>query len=729
MPRSAFLRIALVLVFALIIGLVLKSYVSHRQSAGNLLQAVDTLKQDNPTLHLMDSALVILNEAENNFRLYTAIYQRSYLQSFANQMATVSILLDSAGSPAPGKKPGQLDNLVKKKSEIADKIGQLKKSTDSMLARSLRDEMISRLLKSIPPYDPSKIRKEEVIRDTQRNDAAPIAKKGLFKRLGAAIANKKDTVQSQMVITVRTKDGKSMSEEDFEARQLRKVLADVDTYYKQILRKQLNSRMQINVDEHSLAGTNLHLLEDLKSLIQTTKSQVKQDEAISKSNADKAVNGSVGNMLLYVILFLIGIAVLIGLLFLAWYKNRQYERSLETEKEKALETARARSVFMTNMSHEIRTPLNSIVGFSQELGHTPLAEPQQDMVHAIQTSSDLLMQVVNDVLDFSKLESDYISIQKKPFLLYQAIAEVASAMRIQATTKQLGFQLFFDGNQQQYVLGDIFRLKQILMNLIGNAIKYTDKGNITLTATLKKQFDQRAILTVAVEDTGPGISAELLPKIFERYYQTKSARLSSKGTGLGLAITRRLVELHGGEITVTSDVGKGSRFTCTIPYEMVSTPQAATPGLKPAEQPAVQQMEGLYVLVADDQEMNLLLLKMLLTRWKCRFDMARDGEAAWQLFGTNQYDLVLLDLQMPKMSGIDVVERIRADKDLHKAAVPVLALTADITRDDEELFRKAGFNDWLLKPFREKDIYAIIVKHLVRENSPASYNAAITTSG
>lgn len=718
MSLSVLLRVALAIVFALIIGVVIKAFTSHRTSANSLLKAVDTLKQENPTLHLMDSALVVLNEAESNFRLYTAIYEQVYLKTFSTQMNTVSTLLDSAGKPVRGRKSGQLDNLVKRKSEMADKIAGLKRATDSLLTRSLRNEMINELLRSIPPYDAKKIRKEEVVRDTIKNDAAPVAKKGLFKRLGQALANKKDTVSSQLVIMVRTKDGKSMSQDDFEARQLRKILGDVNSYYKNTLQAQLAGRTQINTAEHSLAGTNLSLLNDLKSLIQTTRDQVRHQETEQKEHADSVAKGSISDMTLYVVLFLIGIAVLIGLLLWAWYRNRQIARKLQHEKERALETARARAVFMTNMSHEIRTPLNSIIGFSEQLEHTPLEAQQRDMVKAIDVSSDLLMQVVNDVLDFSKLESDYISIQRKPFMLYQAIAEVASTMRIQATTKGLGFQLEFDGNRQQQVLGDMFRLKQVLVNLVGNAIKYTEKGNITVIVSLKNKDNEQALLSMAVQDTGPGIPAEQLPRIFERYFQTRSARLTSKGTGLGLAITKRLVELHGGDIRVESEPGSGSVFTCTIPYQLVSESQSAAIIQKNKAVEQASLMEGLYVLVADDQEMNLLLLKVLLTRWKCRFDMATDGQHAYDLFESNQYDLVLLDMQMPRLSGLEVAEKIRADKDPQKALVPVLALTADITTEDEALFRKAGFNDWVLKPFREKDIYAVITKHVTASTAP-----------
>lgn len=712
MRWSNVLRIALLVVLVLIVGLVIKSYTEHRKSAGHLLYAIDTLQQDNPGLRLMDSALVTLSEAESNFRLYTVVYEKTFLQAFSNQLAVVSSLLDSVAQPLPGSDPRQLDLLIDKKAEMSDKVAQLKKSTDDMLTHSLKDEMINKLLNSVPPYNANRIKKEQVVRDTAKSDQAAPAKKGLFKRLGQAIANKGDTVKSQQVITVKTKDGKVMTEEEFEARQLRTILTDVNGYYKNVLRKQLEGRMQINAAEHSLAGTNITLLQDLKSLIQTLKSQSVEEDALSKSRAGLMAAGSVDTMKSYLVLLLVGVLLAVILALWIWYDNWRYDRKLQVERQKAEDAARARSVFLANMSHEIRTPLSSIVGFSEQLGHTPLENDQRELLRAVEVSADMLMQVVNDVLDFSKLESDYISIQKQPFGLYQTLSDVVNAMRIQAMDKDLDLQFSFEGNQQQQVQGDVFRLKQILVNLIGNAIKYTDTGSVTVKARLDKTQEQRATFVLTVEDTGPGISADMLPRIFERFYQARSPRVDIKGTGLGLAITKRLIELHNGQINVESEVNKGSRFTCNIPYETVSGPQTMVITQKDLEQMSSQELEGLYVLVADDQEMNLLLLKMILTRWKCRFDMARDGDTALALFRTNEYDLVLLDLQMPKMSGIDVVERIRAHADTRKAGVPVLAITADITRHDEESFRKAGFTDWLLKPFREKDIYKVVVKYL-----------------
>lgn len=709
------LLIGISLLFALVATGIIAAYREHRHNSQQLLQGVHTLSQEYPHFRLMDAALVTLHEAENNFRLYTSSFEPRYLTEFGNELAQVSSLLDTISTPEPGQpRSQQFEELVRKKAEMSGKLGQLKKATDSLLTRSLKDEMIDKLLNSIPVYNVAKVKKEEITMDTVNNVQQPKEeKKGFFKRIGNALANKKDTVKAQMTIMVRTKDGKIMDKQTYDAQRLRNILRDVNVYYKDILRKQLSGRSAINTTEQMLAGNNMVLLQQVKALILKLREQAANEQALVKSNATREVNASNNKMSTLAMAGVAGLlfcmvlgAVICSILYLD-------RRKLKAAKKAALEVAQTSSDFLNNMSHEIRTPLNSIVGFSEQLSYTPLNADQQELLRAVSISADMLMEVVNDVLDFSKLEGDYISIQKQAFPLYPAFEEVINTMSVQATKKKLILNFDFQGKQQTQVVGDTFRLKQILFNLVSNAIKYTDEGEVSVKAVLEEEQEGKALLTFTVTDSGPGISEEALPHIFDRFYQVKSPRITEiKGTGLGLAITKRLLLMHGGDIEVDSAPGKGSRFTGHIPYETVQVTVVEVSKAKEKVEKTGARMADKYVLVADDQEMNLLLLKMILTRWQCRFDMAVDGSIAWELFQQNNYDLVLLDLQMPKMSGIDVVQKIRQDKDSRKAKVPVLALTADISQQDMIDFRKAGFNDWLLKPTREKDIYATMVKYV-----------------
>nr|WP_295870892.1 ATP-binding protein [uncultured Chitinophaga sp.] len=690
-------------------------YDVHQRSAGKLLASADTLARDHPGIRIMDNALLTLSRAENNFRMFTITYKRSYLQQFSVQLGEVLSSVDLvAGMLAKTPNHQQFEGLVNKKTEVSERIAQMKKATDSMLSTSLTDDRIDKLLSSIPTYKVTQIKKDEVTMDTVSNvQAAPEKKKGFFKRLGNAFSNKNkgDTVKAQMAVLVKTKSGKVIDKETYDAQRMKDIITDVNGYYKKVLRTQLSNRMKIDADEQSLAGTNISMLGELDTLIVALRENAAIALAQQKQQAKRTVYADTSTMRSIAVWGFVSLVLAVAMALGTYWLLRKKELQLKASETAAREQARVRTEFLANMSHEIRTPLNAVVGFSEQLSYSNLSSGQRDLLRSVETSADMLMQVVNDVLDFSKLEKEYISILHEPFSLYDTFEDVINTTRILAVQKNLEFKADFDGEHRE-VNGDAFRLKQILLNLISNAVKYTPSGSVTVTGILEIQSDTQGLFTFRVKDTGEGISKEAQANLFERFYQAAPARVTVKGTGLGLAITKKLVEMHGGTISFTSEPGQGTEFICQIPYELASGEGRTAVTVVETEQPVGAFMEGRYVLVAEDQEMNLLLLKMMLTRWKCRFDMARDGEVALRLLEQHRYDLVLLDLHMPKFSGLEVVERIRKDADPQKAGVVVLALTADITEQDVRDFRRAGFNDWLMKPFKEMDIYRVIRKNL-----------------
>ncbi|WP_343746693.1 ATP-binding protein [Chitinophaga sp.] len=717
MRRSLKIFFVVLFLAAFAIGvLFIFGYDVHQRSAGKLLASADTLSRDNPGIRLMDNALLTLSRAENNFRMFTITYKRNYLQQFSVQLGEVLSSVDMVAgmlAKAPGHQ--QFEGLVAKKTEVSERIAQMKKATDSMLSTSLTDDRIDKLLSSIPSYKVTQIKKDEVTMDTVSNvQAQPEKKKGFFKRLGNAFSNKNkgDTVKAQMAVLVKTKSGKVIDKETYDAQRMKDIITDVNGYYKKILRTQLSNRLKIDADEQSLAGTNISMLGELDTLIVALRENAATALAQQKQQAKQSVYADASTMRSIAVWGFISLVLAVATALGTYWLLRKKELQLEASEEAAREQARVRTEFLANMSHEIRTPLNAVVGFSEQLAYSELSANQRDLLRSVETSADMLMQVVNDVLDFSKLEKEYISILHEPFSLYDTFEDVINTTRILAVQKNLEFTADFKGERHREVMGDGFRLKQILLNLISNAVKYTPSGSVTVTGTLETHSDTHGLFTFAVKDTGEGISKEAQASLFERFYQAAPARVTVKGTGLGLAITKKLVEMHGGTISFTSEPGQGSEFICRIPYELSTGTSHETVTTAETEQPVGAFMEGRYVLVAEDQEMNLLLMKMMLTRWKCRFDMARDGETAVRMLSQQRYDLVLLDLHMPKLSGLEVVERIRKDADPQKAAVVVLALTADITEQDVRDFKRAGFNDWLMKPFREMDIYRVIRRNL-----------------
>jgi signal transduction histidine kinase/CheY-like chemotaxis protein len=404
---------------------------------------------------------------------------------------------------------------------------------------------------------------------------------------------------------------------------------------------------------------------------------------------------------------------LLPFLIISLVRGRKMKEQLRHKDEVIAQQLKARVDILNNINQEIRTPLNAVIGFSEQLGHTALEKEQRELLKTVERAAGMLMKMVNNVQDLSKIEKGELMLLQQPFSLYQTFSETMASLRVQASRKQLQFNVMYEGNRQLQVAGDQVRLKQILTNLVDNAIRYTDHGTVTVKIGVDKQKDGKAAVNIIVTDTGRGIPAEAIPFIFEHFSRRKVPYIAAvNGAGLGLAITKGLLQLHNGTIRADSISGAGSTFSCNILYTTVPAPQTVLITQRDVEQMTGHFMEGRYVLVADDQEMNLILIEKILTRWKCRFDKAPDGVVAYDLFCANNYDMVLLDLQMPRMSGIEVVKRIRTDKDTVKANIPVLALTADTTLPDNDAFLEVGFDDYLLKPFKERDIYNVIIRHL-----------------
>lgn len=367
---------------------------------------------------------------------------------------------------------------------------------------------------------------------------------------------------------------------------------------------------------------------------------------------------------------------------------------------------------ITNFNREVRTPLNAVIGISEQLAHTRLEKEQLELVHTIEHAAGLLQRIMDNAQQISSLEKGAIQLDAFPFDIYTAFSHLVAEKRSIAFAKGLYLEARFDGEQHLRVIGDEKRLVEIMHHLVDNAIRYTQSGGVLVNLRLEKTSDDKGLAKFTVEDTGIGIPENMFPHLFGYYSAGRPAQATViSGTGLGLAIIRRLLQLHHTGLSVVSEVGRGSTFSFEIVYTIAHA-QTTVISAKELEDAPGQYMEGRNVLIADDQEMNLLLLSRILSRWKCNFDKANDGIAAYELFSHHDYDLVLLDVQMPGMNGKEVVKKIREDSDETKAKVPVLAITSDITMTDNGRFSELGFNDCLLKPFRERDIYSTIIRHL-----------------
>ena len=380
------------------------------------------------------------------------------------------------------------------------------------------------------------------------------------------------------------------------------------------------------------------------------------------------------------------------------------ERKLAQAKANAEAANQAKSQFLATMSHEIRTPLNAVLGLNELMLHSPLDSQQRRHAELIGSSGRLLLALINDILDVSRIEAGHMQLTSAPFSVRMAAEGVVALMRERAVAKGLALRLEFAPNEDALIQGDAIRIQQILFNLVGNAVKFTDQGTVQVSVTVEPGAGRALTLHLAVSDTGIGIPASAMPTLFDRFTQADSTTMRRYGgSGLGLAITREIVQMMGGTIATTSTPGLGSRFTISIPSRFVDrsevVPAAAESGAAEAARPALR------ILVAEDNDVNQILINAVLTRMGHVVHLVANGQLAVEAVRRGDYDLVLMDLQMPGMDGMEATQAIRALGG-PRASVPIIAMTANAFEEDRHACLAAGMDDYVAKP--------IDVEHLAR---------------
>ena len=516
----------------------------------------------------------------------------------------------------------------------------------------------------------------------------------------------------------------SVSEDsDFDLRlqELERLANRYDSTENQYNQRQYRRIYRLNKRDEALSLVLTTQLERLRNAQVDVAIQYAED---SGKQAQKSKN----------LLYLFGLAALLlfaALLFIIFRdisRNQRLQRRLKQEKLRAEKLSRAKEEFLANMSHEIRTPMNAIIGFSEQLKGTQLGPKQHRFLDSVNHSAHHLLDLLNDVLDYSKLESGKFTLDSQTFLPERLFTECMDTFTHAAQRKGIQLHLEKDAEIPKALVGDPLRLKQMIFNLLNNAIKFTEEGEVRLSCQLEEKNEPSTTLRIAVSDTGIGIPEEKLTQVFEDFSQADTSTTRKYGgSGLGLSITQRLAELQGGEIQVQSEVGKGTTVTLVLPFvigkEEDAQQEAAPP---PISTYSLTELAGTQALIADDDPYNRELIRVILEKWGVDYTLVENGQEVINVLTQPHgaaFDFILMDLHMPELGGIETTEWIRKN---HDSELPILALTATSTPTEQQAAIQAGMNEVVLKPFHEHELHHRI-SQLLGKSSEQPQQTAIAS--
>ncbi len=669
-----------VITFCIAAAVVVSGYLAY-QSLSKIVDTIHKGARPDLKLLLIKDIASDLSEVENTIRLYSLtgdpIFLRPYRQLGDSIQDKLNLL---AKNEVPGTiEFSHIDSialLAFRKLMIWDEIRALHHSKNDV--HKTFSGLYSRIDTAIIQPDTIRFKPEE--------------KKGFFKR----IFSKKDTAVRRPVIIDKKKDKEV----------IKKEIA--------VIEKQFTSQnKRLQTKETILLEQNIQLTKALNQHITSIENSEQKNLEGKTKEADFMAAKTYRGMAIFTITAVILLIIILILFFRNLRKSRTYQQVLKKAKAEAESLTKAKELFVATVSHEMRTPVNAIYGLSGQMLQKANSKEMNADLNVVHKSAEHLIALVNDTLDFSKIESQKLKLEQIDFLPDEILNEVYILHKEPAVKK--GIELIFRNNADKNIvlLGDPIRLKQILINLITNAIKFTRQGKITLNISGEESSEQNYLLHIEVSDTGIGISKDDLHLIFEEFVQLNTDPIQKqRGAGLGLSIVKKLITLHNGKIEVDSTPGKGTSFTIQIPYQKGNPDSIITQAVEPLVIPS--WFRKLHFLIVDDEEFNRYLIKNILNSWGVSFTEAQNGRVAVDLAAKYIYDMVLMDIQMPVMDGFEAATLILQ----HRPSSKIIALTATNKTSDIQKMETSGMHAFLQKPFAEADLFNTVMDLLpeIKEN-------------
>jgi signal transduction histidine kinase/CheY-like chemotaxis protein/CHASE3 domain sensor protein len=722
------MRIKLISIFIVTLGaVVLVGYVSFKGLTRLMITLEETVLPDYREDDI-ETLLYHISEAENNVRIYTITHENRYLRPFYDNLEKADSLIQylREGSESDLYLSQHLDTInqfLNRKTNIQNRIIRLKQDQnridvyEEVLAKiqtlERKNEVIDSLKNAIEKAEQTL--ENEILEKERELDVQVIVpeeeeKKGFFKRLfKSGKKSDEEPVVEDVDLEKKSREldtllaAKDTLINIIDTLKGEDIAAEIENTLAEIKIREDNINKELTIIELNLTRRDKAIgykIQQQIGLVQKYFDQLDVGQAEEASNYfDRVTNlitviGSIFSMLFLVLIFVVMNDIKV---------NQRYRKEMETAKNNAEKLAQAKEDFLSNMSHEIRTPMNAILGFAEQINSSALNDQNRKQLNIIQNASKHLLSIINDILDYAKIDAGKIGLDNIAFSIEENIQIVYDTLYQNAADKNLEFILETGANiKGQYVVGDPVRFRQIIFNLTGNAIKFTEHGSVKISI----DYDLENI-TIKVIDTGIGIEESSLPLIFNKFDQGLTENSQKHGgTGLGLTIVKKLVKLQDGTISVKSEKGQGTEFCVTLPL----TPSADEKNeMKKTEETTLSVPENTHILIVDDEKFNRLLLETILDKFNISHRSAGSGEEAVGLFRSESFDLVLIDLQMDGLNGFETTKILREQD---HSDVPIVAVTATATGDIKAKCLKTGMSDVLIKPISEYDLLTCMQRTL-----------------